>query len=103
MIQLGIGVTSWTALVDTGATVSVLSERILEETAYEKGVNWHIDHDQIYFALKTAAGNSIPVLYTATTIIKLGENYLIAKFHVVEKMYNEAICPIVLGRDFLQA
>ena len=81
-------------LVDTGAAVTVISERFFHEVLR---VKYALTQKQLFDSIKTANGGTVPVSGTASFDISIGQcDYVCDAIVVPNLSYN-----VVLGRDFL--
>ena len=81
-------------LVDTGAAVTVISERFFHEVLR---VKYALTQKQLFDSIKTANGGTVPVAGTASFDVSIGESDYVCDAIVVPNLsYN-----VVLGRDFL--
>ena len=81
-------------LVDTGAAVTVISERFFHDVLR---VNYALTQKQLFDSIKTANGGTVPVSGTASFGISIGQcDYVCDAIVVPNLSYN-----VVLGRDFL--
>ena len=81
-------------LVDTGAAVTVISERFFHDILR---VKYALTQKQLFDSIKTANGGTVPVAGTASFDVSIGESEYVCDAIVVPNLsYN-----VVLGRDFL--
>ena len=81
----------WRALVDTGAEVSVMSEKMYSRIRNKSGLK------STSYALQGAGGKPLNVLGVTTLSFKLGSKNFTQKFHVI----SHASRNLILGTDFL--
>ena len=81
----------WRALVDTGAEVSVMSEKMYSRIRNKSGMK------STSYALQGAGGKPLNVLGVTTLSFKLGSKNFTQKFHVI----SHASRNLILGTDFL--
>ena len=81
-------------LVDTGAAVTVISERFFHDVLR---VKYALTQKQLFDSIETANGGTVPVSGTASFDISIGQcDYVCDAIVVPNLSYN-----VVLGRDFL--
>ena len=81
-------------LVDTGAAVTVISERFFHDILR---VKYALTQKQLFDSIKTAIGGTVSVAGTASFDVSIGESEYVCDAIVVPNLsYN-----VVLGRDFL--
>lgn len=90
--EVHIGDKKTFALVDTGASISVVSKEFFDKTCYAKSQM----HESKYNVIKGVGGDRLLVLGRVVLEVKIGGKALEYPFHVIENIHHS----LILGEDF---